>query len=303
MSNPGQSFTPGPNPTSRRTSPSSSSMAYSASSLTMQPQQHSYSNDEFALMSGYPHSAAPAPSASWGMASSPPSPINLSSSPTNAYWPPVTGSSESSYMHSSLMSGDPAMSGYYGHAPQRTITPGSPSVASTPSDAGHGRSASAMGLGASYTPGLTSSTPSQATDGLRVASTGPNRRRGVSETTDPQEYERQRMKKKDYAKAFRDNEKYHFEQLRRRLFPTDPNTRRAECLERAVTAMDELETYKARAIQREAEVAKLRAELETANRRTAELEQFVAASQANTSQAPPQPDAETYQYISQAGWR
>ncbi|KZV66844.1 hypothetical protein PENSPDRAFT_654553 [Peniophora sp. CONT] len=95
-----------------------------------------------------------------------------------------------------------------------------------------------------------------------TTSTDSNRRRGVSESDDPAEYERQRLVKKEYAKTFRDNEKHHFEQLRRRLFPTDPNTRRAECLERAVVALDELEAYKIRMMQREAEIQKLRAALE-----------------------------------------
>jgi hypothetical protein len=45
-----------------------------------------------------------------------------------------------------------------------------------------------------------------------------------------------RRKKKDYAKNFRDTEKQHFEELRRRLFPRDPHARRAECLEKGTLA-------------------------------------------------------------------
>lgn len=213
-------------------------------------------------------------------------------------------SSESPYIHTGLMSEDVALSAYvYGQGPQRTITPGSSSVASTPSDIGHRRPASAAGFDASYASGFVpSSAPNQSVEAARVAASGPTRRRGVSEAIDPAEHERQRQKKKDYAKTFRDNEKHHFEQLRRRLFPTDPNTRRAECLERAVGALDELETYKARAVQRDAEVEKLRAELAHAKKRTAELEQFVAQTQAG-SQMPPPSSAGTYPgYSSQSGW-
>ncbi|VDB88514.1 unnamed protein product [Peniophora sp. CBMAI 1063] len=92
------------------------------------------------------------------------------------------------------------------------------------------------------------------------------RRRAVTDNSDPVEYERQRQKKKEYAKTFRDNEKHYFEQLRVRLFPDDPNTRRAECLERAVSALDELEARKARAVQHDAEIEELRTQLAHARR-------------------------------------
>ncbi|VDC06501.1 unnamed protein product [Peniophora sp. CBMAI 1063] len=104
-------------------------------------------------------------------------------------------------------------------------------------------------------------------------------RRGISGPTSPTDYECVRMKKKHYAKTFRDNEKHYFEELGRRLFPTDPNVRRAECLQRAVAALDELETYKAREDQRDAEIELLREELTRANMRTRELEQVVAQPQ------------------------
>ncbi|VDC06495.1 unnamed protein product [Peniophora sp. CBMAI 1063] len=79
-------------------------------------------------------------------------------------------------------------------------------------------------------------------------------RHGVNGPPSPADYESLRMKKKQYAKTFRDNEKHYFEELRRRLFPTDPNVRYSECLERALVAFDELETYKARDDQRDAEI-------------------------------------------------
>ena len=208
--------------------------------------------------------------------------------------PPV-----SPYGHNNVMSGDLAMPVYYDQT--RTITPGSSSAVSSTSDMSFGRSASAAGQ-ATYAGLAPGSTLGHGAEGLRAPSTGPRRNRGASETTDPQEYERQRIKKKEYAKSFRDNEKHHFEQLRMRLFPTDPNTRRAECLERAVSALDELDGYKARAVQREAEVEKLRLELAQAKQRAAELEQFVA--QSGTSQVSSQASAATYPLYGNApaGW-
>ncbi|VDB91831.1 unnamed protein product [Peniophora sp. CBMAI 1063] len=261
--------------------------------------QTQYTDDGLAFMGSY---SAPAPGTSWGMASAPPSPVNLGrptsseprSSPIDAYWPQMTAPPESPYGHGNVMSGDITMPMYYGHQP-RTLTPGSSS--GTISDIGHGRSGSAAGQAsfASLAP------PSMQGDALRAPSTGPARRRGQSDVTDPAEYERQRQKKKEYAKTFRDNEKHYFEQLRVRLFPTDPNTRRAECLERAVSALDELDAYKARAATRDAEVEKLRAELAQAKHRAAELEQFVA--QSGTSQIPSQAAVGTYQgYSSQSSW-
>ncbi|KAI0060360.1 hypothetical protein BV25DRAFT_949541 [Artomyces pyxidatus] len=44
--------------------------------------------------------------------------------------------------------------------------------------------------------------------------------------------ELQKQKKKVYAKRFRDGEKQLFADMRRRLFPQDPHTKRSECLEK-----------------------------------------------------------------------
>ncbi|VDC06497.1 unnamed protein product [Peniophora sp. CBMAI 1063] len=140
---------------------------------------------------------------------------------------------------------------------------------------------------------LTLPLPSSPTSPTASASdTSPIRskhRHGANGPTCPADYESLRMKKKHYAKTFRDNEKHYFEELRRRLFPTDPNVRRAECLERAVAALDELEAYRARGDQRDAAIEGLRQELARAKQHTRELEQVIAQPQTglelDTSQA------------------
>ncbi|KAI0035212.1 hypothetical protein K488DRAFT_83296 [Vararia minispora EC-137] len=123
--------------------------------------------------------------------------------------------------------------------------------------------------------------------------------RGMADDMDEREgagpdsvYDAARKKKKDYAKNFRDTEKQHFEELRRRLFPRDPHARRAECLERAIQWVDELGAAKSREMQRTTEISSLRQQLAAAEQRAHMLENRLNEFLNPTQVPPPAPSFE-----------
>jgi hypothetical protein len=148
----------------------------------------------------------------------------------------------------------------------------------------------------------------------------------VEDSTD----ENARIKKKQYAKQFRDKEKQLFEKLRRRLFPQDPtHAKREELLERgeysvfywnllfvvsltlntianhnrllAIDAIDEHARLKARERQRSEELEQLRQQLAVAEDRAHQLLLQQQQSQSNVSAPSPfSPDSSMANY-SQSG--
>ncbi|KAI0049411.1 hypothetical protein FA95DRAFT_1571228 [Auriscalpium vulgare] len=73
--------------------------------------------------------------------------------------------------------------------------------------------------------------------------------------------EAQKDRKKKYAQEFRYREKRLFEEMRKRLFPQDPSTKRSECMEKAIEGLDELDSMRIQARERDEEIESLKRKL------------------------------------------